>query len=579
MIRGLRRSAALAAALLLVSAAAAHESEQFTLPAGREFADLGPHFSRIVYQAVVDAANSTNAAIRTAIEAGKPQGEIEALQSPQAISTATWQHLFAAIPTNELLDAGLLNADIRSQYPGLVTMHRPVESIYDDPLLVLDLSKPVRTFFRAGTVNVDGTLIGTDKIIHFINIGRIYHGKYISRRARGMSEADASLSSIRSTERNPLLSEDGMLGWIATGIRSNGDLAADYAGLKFYINLTEEVRIGSRTLPPMLVRNGDAWRVQLAPETDVFSAFVTPHWNEVLNPNKYVKYISSRLKTLVRQRCEDVLDWYAISGYGNPMTRDQFEAIETELSTYYGEPYGFLSDGNSRVAVATVCFDRAPAGAQTASAAGAGDMARTPLWWAARAGRPDEIARLAAGGANPNAADLDGETAVHAAVRSGNPAAVKAVLAQGGDPARPALYGVTPLQLAVAGGHVEAASILLQAGAQPDARDIFGKTALHDAAIRRSVALTDLLLAHGADPSATDDAGTSVLHVAAAAGHDPLASALVARGASLRARNATGSTPADLATREGHAQLARALMPTSVAETMTATGSADSQRR
>ncbi len=549
------------------------------MPAGREFADLGPHFSRIVYRAVVDATRWTNATIRAAIEAGKPQYEIEALQSPEAISTATWQQLFAAIPTNELLDAGLLNAAVRDQYPGLVTMHRPVESIYDDPLLVLDISKPVRTFFRAGTVNVDGTLIGTDKIIHFINIGRIYHGKYVSRRARGMSDADASLSSIQSTERNPLLSEDGVLGWFTTGIRSNGDLAADYAGLKFYINLTEAVKIGSRTLPPMLVREGDLWRVQLAPDTDVFSAFVTPHWNEVLNPNKYVSYIGKRLKTLVRQRCEDVLDWYASSGYGNPMTRDQFEAVETELSTYYGEPYGFLSNGNSRVSVATVCFDRAPAGAQIASTAAAPDMARTPLWWAARAGRADEVARLAAGGANPNAPDLDGETAVHAAVRSGNPAAVKAVLAQGGDPMRPALYGVTPLQLAVAGGHVEAANILLQAGAQPNMRDIFGKTALHDAATRRSVVLTDLLLAHGADPSATDDAGTTALHLAAAAGHDALVNLLVARGASLRMRDAAGSSAADLAARQGHAKLARALTPAPGADTMTATGSSEAQRR
>ncbi len=586
-------AAGVAASVLLAGAVAAHESEQYTLPAGREFADLGPYLSRIVYRAVVDTANATNAAIRTAIEAGQPQREIDRLQSVDTISTEAWRQLFVALPTNELLDVGLLHADIRSQYPGLVTMHRPVESIYDDPLLVIDLSKPVRTFFRAGTINVGGTMIGTDKIIHFINIGQIYHGKYLTRRARGLGEAAASLSSIESTARNPLLSEDGVLGWFTTGIRSNGDLAADYAGLKFYRNLTEEVRIGSRTLPPMLVREGAYWRVELAPDTDVFTAFVTPHWNEALNPNKYVKYIRNRLRVVVRERCGDVLDWYP-GDTGQPMTRSEFEAVERELSTYFGEPYGFLDDGASRVSVATVCFDRPQSGPESVASAAPGAveppgmdaLARSKLWWAARAARSDEVARLVAAGEDPNAADVDGETAVHAAARSGNAAAVAALLERGGDPDRPALYGVTPLQLAVAGGRVDVATLLLRAGAQPNARDLFGKTALHDAAARRSVQLSELLLAHGADPSATDDAGTSALHIAAADGQDRLAAVLVARGASLSTRNAAGVTPSDAAKRAGHSDLAGALTlqaqagpmsPSAAAQS--ATGASESQRQ
>jgi Ankyrin repeats (3 copies)/Ankyrin repeats (many copies) len=552
--------------MALAGAVAAHESEQVTLPAGREFADLGPHLSRIVYRSVVDAAKASNAAIRTAIESGQPQGEIERLQSVETVSNEVWVQLFAALPTLELLDAGLLHADVRSQYPGLVTMHRPVESIYDDPLLVIDLTKPVRTFFRAGTINVGGTMFGTDKIIHFINIGRIYHGKYLTRRARGMDEAAASVSAIESTARNPLLSEDGVLGWFTTGIRSNGDLAADYAGLKFYRNVTEQVRVGPRTLPPMLVREGAYWRVELAPDTDIFTAFVTPHWNEALNPNKYVKYVRNRVRIVMRQRCEDVLDWYP-GDTGQPMTRAEFEAVERELSTYFGEPYGFLDDGASRVSVATVCFDRPQGGARPESVAaspattGADTLARGKLWWAARAGRADEVRRLVAAGENPNVADVDGETAVHAAARSGNAAVVSALLESGGDPNRPGLYGVTPLQLAVVGGRVEVVAMLLQGGARPNAPDLFGKTALHDAAARGSVQLAELLLAHGADPSATDDAGTSPLHIAAASGQDRLAAVLVARGASLRTRNIAGVTPSDAAKRAGHSELAGALMP------------------
>ena len=167
-------------------------------------------------------------------------------------------------------------------------MYRPVESIYDDPLLMLDLSKAVRTFFRAGTVSAGGVLIGTDKIIHFINVGGIYHQRYLDAVARGWAKPRPYSMRCTATAANPLLSENGILGLYTTGIRSNGDLAADYAGLKFYRNLSEPVRVGAALLPPMLQRDGQHWRVVVQDEDTVFTRFVSPHWNEVLNPNSYL---------------------------------------------------------------------------------------------------------------------------------------------------------------------------------------------------------------------------------------------------------------------------------------------------
>ena len=81
-------------------------------------------------------------------------------------------------------------------------MYRPTVSIYDDPLLVIDLTKVVRTFFRAGTVSVGGTLFGTDKIIHFINVGRIYHAKYQTRVKRALPSKQPS--SRRSRRRRAI---------------------------------------------------------------------------------------------------------------------------------------------------------------------------------------------------------------------------------------------------------------------------------------------------------------------------------------------------------------------------------------
>jgi ankyrin repeat protein len=585
-LRGCRRwmlAAVLACtSLTCTSPALSHESEQYTLPAGRDFADLGPYFTRVMYDAVVGATAETNAAIEQAVRAGSPPSKLEELQSADAIAGKVWEHIFLAIPTNELLDATLITEPMQSQYPGLVTMYRPTVSIYDDPLLVIDLTKAVRTFFRSGTVSAGGTVFGTDKIIHFINIGRIYHGKYETRIKRGLPEQEAIKSAIASTSRNPLTSEDGVLGMLTTGILSNGDLAADYAGLMFYRNLTETVHIGPHTLPPMLVRDGPYWRVQIEPDSDFFVAFITPHWNEVLNPSKYARYTSVRLRALVRERCPDALAWYR-DPRGEPRGRAQFEAIERELATYFGADYGHESNPASPVTIADTCFPKAgesavaggaanaadPATSSAAASAGgsapvaaatAGDaLGRTPLWWAAREGNAAQVRALAPTRAETNAVDFDGETPLHAATRAGSAAIVSELLNRGADPNRAALYGVTPLMLASAQGRTEVATLLLTAGANPDARDLFGKTALHDAALRGNSRLTNALLERGADPRIADDAGNTALHVAAGRGDDKVVAMLLARGADTSARNDAGATPRDEADRRGHARTAQQL--------------------
>ncbi|MCG6875570.1 MAG: hypothetical protein LJE97_10820, partial [Betaproteobacteria bacterium] len=346
---GLGRTAAvrllLAIALALLAmrplTSGAHETDQYTLPLGREFADLGVYFSGVVHDAIADAVDLTNAQIEEALWRDQLTGDAARLQSPDFIAGEVWQQLFAAWTTDETLDAELGGDALRARFPGLVVVFEPDQYVYDDPLLVADLTKWVRTFFRAGTVNVNGTLFGTDKLLHFIHMGRIYHRRYLSERQDGLTEEAAMARAVElsATGYNPFLSENGFLGLLSTGIRSNADLAADYAGLKFFRNLTEPVRIGKRVLPPMLVKDGSYWRIaeHVRPGSDFFAAFVTPHFNEALNPNTYAPLIDARVRKMLRTRCFDLLDWYR-DERGRPRTREQFLAIEQELSTFYGEP-------------------------------------------------------------------------------------------------------------------------------------------------------------------------------------------------------------------------------------------------
>lgn len=587
---GLLGSATFALAALWCLPAPAHETDQYTLPVGRQFADLGPHLSRIVHGAIVDAVTATNTQIERSLQDGRPTQQTARLQSPDFIAGKVWGELFAAFPTNEILDGMLVSQQTRVRYPGLVTGYRPEQSIHDDPLLLLDVTKVVRSLFRAGTVSVDGKSFGTDKIVHFIHLGHIYYSSYASARKRGVDESIAVDRAFQlSTGNNLLLSENWLLGTFTTGIRSNADLAANYAGFKFYRNLTEPVRIGNSTMAAMLVRRGLYWHLneQTRPDSDFFTAFVTPHWNEALNPNVYAFGTRARMRTVLRSRCPDVLDWYR-DEHGRRLSRRQFAEIEDELSTFYGEEYGYQDGGEEAVSIATTCFEAepslnaradpgdvdagdvddsdlhaqrlfglqsgwgrhargrgsAPAGSSTpgvwSSQPGVDELGRTQLWWAARDGRVEEVERMLAHGADPNAADVDGEGPLHAAARWGQAAVVEVLLARGADPGMQALHRMTPLQVAVLGAQVDATRALLEHGAAANVRDVFGSSPLHAATARGDQGLVALLLDYGADPAAADDSGTTPLQLATRTGNAAVVHALVSRATTRNARNEGG---------------------------------------
>jgi hypothetical protein len=556
----LRTAGPLAAALALLASqpltALAHETDQYTLPLGREFADLRNPLSRIVRDAIVEAVQKTNTAIDLSLQGGRPTQRTVRLQSADWIAGEVWTQLFAAFPTDEGLDKMLATDSMRARYPGLVTVYMPEQSIYDDPWLMLDLTKLVRTLFRAATINVDGTLIGTDKIIHFIHLGRIYHLDYLSGQKRGQSEAQAVAQAIQlSAGPNLFLSENALLGMVVTGIRSNGDLAANYAGFKFYRNLTETVRIGDRSMPPMLTRDGLHWRVgeQVRADSDFFSAFITPHFNEALNPNSYAVLVDARVRGLLAARCQAVLAFYR-DQRGRTRDRRQFERIARELSTFYGEEYGYRDDGANTVSIATTCFPPEAASAQAAAgdprgsptqapatrraavesvralpvsaawvrASEADPLGRTQLWWAAREGRRVEVERLLARGADPNAADVDGETPLHAAARGGHAAVVGALLAYGADASASDRYRMTPLHVAVEYAQAGVTHELLSRGADANVGDLFGATPLHHAALQGNREIAAILLEHGADPAAVDDGARTPLQRAARAAGDPV---------------------------------------------------------
>ena len=151
-------------------------------------------------------------------------------------------------------------------------------------------------------------------------------------------------------------------------------------------------------------------------------------------------------------------------------------------------------------------------------------------------------------GADPNERDLDGWSPLHLAAKHViDPAVVEALLEAGANiGARGGRHDAAPLHMAAAHATDPAVAMtLLDAGADPNARTKLGMTPLHMAAARATdPAIAMALLDAGADIEARADVNATPLHVAMARATDPtVAIALVEAGADPNARADAGLTP------------------------------------
>jgi cytohesin len=150
------------------------------------------------------------------------------------------------------------------------------------------------------------------------------------------------------------------------------------------------------------------------------------------------------------------------------------------------------------------------------------------------------------------------------AVKRGDLAAVRSLLQEGADPDAAQGDGLTALHIAAQTGNLDIARLLIDSRASVAARTrIGGYTPLHLAAGGAHTEVVGALLEAGADPSATTTtSGVTPLHLAAAAVEGEAAvRALLRRGAPVNAReNAAGQTALMFAASQGRAASVRALL-------------------
>ncbi len=193
-------------------------------------------------------------------------------------------------------------------------------------------------------------------------------------------------------------------------------------------------------------------------------------------------------------------------------------------------------------------------------AGSAAAQSSAPLADAAEKADRAKIAALLEGGADVNAAQVDGMTALHWAVYHDDLKAARLLIGAGARARTANRYGVTPLSLACTNGNTDIVELLLKAGADPDAALHGGETPLMTAARTGRVGPVRLLLGRVADVNARDRKGQTALMWAAADGHAEVVKMLIAAGADFRTPLPSGFTPLLFAAREGQIGVVRVLL-------------------
>jgi ankyrin repeat protein len=162
---------------------------------------------------------------------------------------------------------------------------------------------------------------------------------------------------------------------------------------------------------------------------------------------------------------------------------------------------------------------------------------RPPLVDAARSGNRDALRALIQKGADINAAEADGTTALHWASYRDDGESADLLLRSGARVNAANDLGATPLWTASLNGSEPMVRRLLAAGANPNAVLLSGETPVMVAARAGKSAIVEQLAAKGADVNARASRRQTALMWAVSQKHADVVKVLLARGADLSARS------------------------------------------
>ncbi len=209
---------------------------------------------------------------------------------------------------------------------------------------------PASFVFDAPTVRIHGYYMGTDKIDHFFQQGHAYFEMASKHELDGAGAGEA----IALVVAHGVAQEHKYFGTAMSGVYSNADLAANYAGMKFYQNLRHAVRIGERLLPPLFERSREGWRLRPDINPDrLLLPFLSNHLDESLNPSRY-RFSRGSIRSVIHNRCNPWVQFYA----------ERLDLVaptgQSFATKWFGEDYGHWLPPSDEISIATECSAVAP---------------------------------------------------------------------------------------------------------------------------------------------------------------------------------------------------------------------------
>ena len=355
-----RRLAALVllACLLLSSKNVfAFETDQYDLPPV-PLADIGDEVSEHVEQKLHRAVDKINAeiSVRQKCISGYADGgpepgcdslkfevaKLAYLRTEDAMVEAAFDELGAGVPPFTSMGTWMDAHRFRGQPARYRTSYaKSIFVLY--PPIALTISP---------TVNMYGSEFGTDKVAHLFQQGYTYYKIYQRALAEGATPEEATAKAVRWGQK----SERTFFGTLVAGVYSNGDLAANYVGLRFYEGLTQTITFGDSTRPAVLLLKDGLWifndAVNLRDE--LLEPFISDHLNEALNPSIFTSNLGMRwyIRRVVRKRsCAQWFERYP------ELSKSRLDEESRSLSLWQSEDYGF-TDSEHFVTIANTCFEQ-----------------------------------------------------------------------------------------------------------------------------------------------------------------------------------------------------------------------------